>query len=388
VWKTSYVYLGGRLLATTSGAGGTETRFHHPGRLGTRLVTDAGGTVVSEQWTLPFGNMQPFTSVPGGENPYQHPTLSNPSKKRFTSYDRSEATKLDYAVNRFYSPQQGRFTQVDPIEMEATDLENPQTLNLYAYCGNDPINHVDPDGLFWSAIGSFFKAIGRGLAKIGKAIVDVFNGGRRGSSGPGARTPPTFPSNTPSISLGDLVGGILGNIPRGIGVNVDPRTPPFVGGLAALFEVNLPGGFDEYGGFRTPNTFPGGVSNFLQDEYVIRIHTVEPAVIVPIVIRVLFIIGRFLGRLLSRSRSVAKPAVKKTVEMTPEKIRSIASLEKRIIEHQKKLAEFKANPTPRPGTEHLPKEIQQKTIEGRIKHLEQEIQTFKDNIEKIRRGEL
>jgi len=36
--------------------------------------------------------MQPFTSVYGGEHPYQHPTLSNPSKKRFTSYDRSEAT--------------------------------------------------------------------------------------------------------------------------------------------------------------------------------------------------------------------------------------------------------------------------------------------------------
>jgi hypothetical protein len=36
--------------------------------------------------------MQPFTSVYGEENPYQNPTLSNPSKKRFTSYDRSEAT--------------------------------------------------------------------------------------------------------------------------------------------------------------------------------------------------------------------------------------------------------------------------------------------------------
>ena len=117
VWKTSYVYLGGRLLATTSGAGGTETRFHHPDRLGTRLVTNTDGTVVSEQWTLPFGNMQPFSSVYGGGNPYQNPGLSNPSKKRFTSYDRSDATGLDYAVNRFYSPQQGRFTQVDPIEM-------------------------------------------------------------------------------------------------------------------------------------------------------------------------------------------------------------------------------------------------------------------------------
>jgi RHS repeat-associated protein len=147
VWKTSYVYLGGQLLATTSGIDGTETRFHHPDRLGTRLVTDAAGTVVSEQFSLPFGTMLPFTQVYGGENSYQHPLLSNPSKKRFTSYDRSDATGLDYAVNRFYSPQQGRFTQVDPIEMGAAELANPQSLNLYAYVENDPINSSDPLGL-------------------------------------------------------------------------------------------------------------------------------------------------------------------------------------------------------------------------------------------------
>ncbi len=147
IWKTSYVYLGGQLLATTSGADGTETRFHHPDRLGTRLTTDAGGTVVSEQLSLPFGTMQPFTSIYGGANPYQHPTLGNPSKKRFTSYDRSDATGLDYAVNRFYSPQQGRFTQVDPIGMGAAELANPQSLNLYAYVENDPINSTDPLGL-------------------------------------------------------------------------------------------------------------------------------------------------------------------------------------------------------------------------------------------------
>jgi len=64
----------------------------------------------------------------GAENPYQRPTLDNPSKKRFTSHDRSEATGLDYAVSRFYSPPQGRFTQVDPFEIGAASSEDPQTL--------------------------------------------------------------------------------------------------------------------------------------------------------------------------------------------------------------------------------------------------------------------
>jgi RHS repeat-associated protein len=172
VWKTSYVYLAERLLATTSGADGTETRFHLQDRLGTRLTTDAVGTVVTEQFTLPFGNMQPFTPVYGGENPYQNPILSNPSKKRFTSYDRSDATALDYAVNRFYSPQQGRFTQVDPIGMDASSLSDPQTLNLYSYCGNDPINHVDPKGLFWKFLGKLFKWIVAAFA-VAVAIVTI-----------------------------------------------------------------------------------------------------------------------------------------------------------------------------------------------------------------------
>lgn len=65
---------------------------------------------------------------------------------------------MDYAVNRFYSAAQGRFTQVDPIGMSAVSLENPQTLNLYSYCGNDPINRIDPDGLFW---GKLFGWVGK-----------------------------------------------------------------------------------------------------------------------------------------------------------------------------------------------------------------------------------
>jgi RHS repeat-associated protein len=69
------------------------------------------------------------------------------TNRRFTTYDRSVTTGLDYASNRHYDAQQGRFTQVDPIGMRSVSLESPQTLNLYAYCANDPINHTDASGL-------------------------------------------------------------------------------------------------------------------------------------------------------------------------------------------------------------------------------------------------
>jgi RHS repeat-associated protein len=175
-------------------------------------VTDAVETVGTEQLSMPFGTTLPFTQTYGGENSYQHPTLSNPSKKRFTIYDRIDMTGLDYAVNRFYCSQQGRFTQVDPIDMDAASLGDPQSLNLYAYCGNDPINRRDPDGLFWGAIGSFFKA-------IGKAILSKFTSGSSVSSGPDFRTPPTFPGSLPGINAAERSG--QGGF----------RTTPFIGGL-------------------------------------------------------------------------------------------------------------------------------------------------------------
>jgi hypothetical protein len=90
-WAKSYVYLGERLLATEST--GIALQFHHPDRLGTRLVTNASdGSSAGEQETLPFG-----TALGAG--------ISG-NNRRFTSYDRSTTTKLDYAVNRTCHPVQ------------------------------------------------------------------------------------------------------------------------------------------------------------------------------------------------------------------------------------------------------------------------------------------
>jgi RHS repeat-associated protein len=146
-WSKSYVFLGNRLLATLTPSG---TQYHHPDRLGTRVVTNPSTGGSFEQVTLPFGGALSAEST-------------GTTNRRFTSYDRSATTGLDYALNRSYDSQQGRFTQVDPVGMRATSLENPQTLNLYSYCTNDPVNRTDPDGL---GLISFFKKLFRGIAKI------------------------------------------------------------------------------------------------------------------------------------------------------------------------------------------------------------------------------
>lgn len=53
-----------------------------------------------------------------------------------------------------------------------------------------------------------------------------------------------------------------------------------------------------------------------------------------------------------------------------------------------KLDDFRANPTVRPGMEGLPDEVIKAQQATRIRHLETEIRTFQNNIQKILNGEL
>jgi len=165
LWSKSSVFLGDRLLSTVTpaGGGGVAIQYQHPDRLGTRLVTNPANGTSFEQVTLPFGTALNHEST-GSIN------------RRFTSYDRSATTGLDYALNRQYDPLQGRFTQVDPDGMEATSLDNPQTLNLYAYCANDPVNNTDPDGLgFFSFLKKLFRWIVAGLAVVAAVLTIIYN---------------------------------------------------------------------------------------------------------------------------------------------------------------------------------------------------------------------
>lgn len=61
-------------------------------------------------------------------------------------YCNSRETGLYYLNIRYYDPSIGRFINADDISyIQPTDING---LNLYAYCGNNPVMYTDPNGNF------------------------------------------------------------------------------------------------------------------------------------------------------------------------------------------------------------------------------------------------
>ena len=86
---------------------------------------------------------------------------------RYRGYYFDAETGWFWLSSRYYSPQLYRF--VSPDIVDCLDPSFINGLNLYSYCGNEPINRYDPSGLFWDyVLDVLFIAWG---------IYDLINGG-------------------------------------------------------------------------------------------------------------------------------------------------------------------------------------------------------------------
>jgi RHS repeat-associated protein len=130
---TYYVWEGSSVIAEygNAPAGSGGTRFYHPDRLSTRMISDGSGVVKGTMDNLPFGEDAGVLGVS--------------EKHRFAGYERDVETNSDYAINRQHQFSTGRFTRSDPV---GGTIADPQSLNRYPYAQDDPINLSDPLGLF------------------------------------------------------------------------------------------------------------------------------------------------------------------------------------------------------------------------------------------------
>ncbi|MGP8330391.1 MAG: RHS repeat-associated core domain-containing protein [Methanosarcinaceae archaeon] len=117
----TYLYGNGRISQNA-----TQTEYFLGDALGSvRQLADSAGAVTLTQGYAPYG--ETISSVGNGASVYQ-----------FTGESR-DANGLTYLRARYLDSSTGRFTQRDPSRLEA---------NLYLYAGANPINRIDPSGLY------------------------------------------------------------------------------------------------------------------------------------------------------------------------------------------------------------------------------------------------
>ena len=115
----------------------TSTTFYEGDQVGSAiLLTNSGGWPIYTDVFYPFGAE---ATAPLDPNHY-----------KFTGKERDAESGLDYFGARYYGSSMGRFMSPDwsndPSPVPWADLENPQSLNLYAYVNNNPLSHRDPNG--------------------------------------------------------------------------------------------------------------------------------------------------------------------------------------------------------------------------------------------------
>jgi RHS repeat-associated protein len=142
------VWVGGILATYDLVNGGLHFALTDP--LGTKRV-QVSGTGVAELncLSLPFGN-SPGNPLAAGCAPVGASTAPDATEHHFTGKERDAESGNDYFGARYYASSMGRFMSPDwsakVMPVPYAKMDNPQSLNLYAYVLNNPMTGRDPDG--------------------------------------------------------------------------------------------------------------------------------------------------------------------------------------------------------------------------------------------------
>ncbi|MDD5765884.1 MAG: RHS repeat-associated core domain-containing protein, partial [Candidatus Marinimicrobia bacterium] len=151
--KYNYIYGNGKKLARKNSAGVVTYIHNDPESLtlsgqvylgSARAISNASGTM---DWSRDFYSFGEENNASGTSNAYKFtgkvgvPMKSGRRSRLSGKWE--EESDLYYSWHRYYDPEIGRFTQVDPLWMEYPHLSS------YQYCDNNPLKFVDQNGSWY-----------------------------------------------------------------------------------------------------------------------------------------------------------------------------------------------------------------------------------------------
>jgi RHS repeat-associated protein len=166
-WTRGEVFAGGHLANYSAGT----TYFVHADWLGSERVRSRVSGLACETITnLPFGDAQNMSFTNG--------CTGDVSPLHFTGKESDPESGLDDFPARYYSPIAGRWMSPDwaanAVAVPYANFGKPQSLNLYAYVGNDPVDGEDPDG-HQDGAPDMYKSLQQSADAAEKAYEDQIN---------------------------------------------------------------------------------------------------------------------------------------------------------------------------------------------------------------------
>ena len=171
-------------------------------------ILDGSGNVVVKYDYDAWGNHRVLDNTGAVITDTQHIGHKNPFRYRGYYYDTE--TGLYYLKSRYYDPETCRFINMDSVEY--ADPTYLHGLNLYAYCNNNPIMYVDPNGnlpqwVMWLIGGAIIA---------GLAIATVATGGAAGGVAGFV-----LAGALKGAAVGAVSGALLNGAINGINVSLD-----------------------------------------------------------------------------------------------------------------------------------------------------------------------
>ena len=165
--STEYIYDGTKLIAESRNgdwlyyfydANGTVTGMYYNNVLyyfrknlqgDITGIYNASGNIIAQYEYTPYGAILSITDANGVDISTNATHVANINPFRYKGYYYDTDTGFYYLITRYYDPVVGRFLNADAFASTGQGILGN---NMFAYCGNNPINCIDRTGRLWETI--------------------------------------------------------------------------------------------------------------------------------------------------------------------------------------------------------------------------------------------